>query len=103
MRRRAGLGALVLLLTLLAPTVTWAHPLGNFTVNHYSRLEPTIDSVQIVYVLDMAEIPTFQERRRIDADRDGHISDGEQERYADTLAEELRRNLRLSLDGMPAP
>jgi ABC-type nickel/cobalt efflux system permease component RcnA len=103
MRRRAGLGALVLLLTLLAPTVTWAHPLGNFTVNHYSRLEPSGDGVQVVYVLDMAEIPTFQERWRVDADRDGNVSDDEQERHADALAEELRRNLHLSLDGTPAP
>jgi nickel/cobalt exporter len=45
---------------LLAPAAATAHPLGNFTVNTFSRVEVAVDRVYIVYVLDLAEIPTFQ-------------------------------------------
>jgi nickel/cobalt transporter (NicO) family protein len=37
-----------------------AHPLGNFTVNHYSLIEVDRGAVRVTYVIDMAEIPTFQ-------------------------------------------
>jgi nickel/cobalt exporter len=37
-----------------------AHPLGNFSVNQYSALTVG-DSIALRYVVDMAEIPTFQE------------------------------------------
>jgi nickel/cobalt exporter len=39
-----------------------AHPLGNFTVNHQTRVEVSRDRVDALYILDQAEIPTFQER-----------------------------------------
>jgi nickel/cobalt exporter len=98
-----------LLLTLAAgvapaggPPIAAAHPLGNFTVNRYSRIEPAGDGVRIVYVLDLAEIPTFQERPNVDADRDGQLGEAERERYADRSAEELRGSLKLTLDGAPA-
>ena len=42
------------------PAVARAHPLGNFTINRFSRLEVSGDRVYVRYVLDMAEIPTFQ-------------------------------------------
>ena len=37
-----------------------AHPLGNFTVNRFSRIEVAGPRVYVHYVLDLAEIPTFQ-------------------------------------------
>jgi nickel/cobalt transporter (NicO) family protein len=37
-----------------------AHPLGNFTVNRFSRIEVAGPRVYVRYVLDLAEIPTFQ-------------------------------------------
>jgi nickel/cobalt exporter len=49
-------------LVLLVPAAAGAHPLGNFTINHLSRVSVSSDRVQIGYVLDQAEIPTFQER-----------------------------------------
>jgi nickel/cobalt transporter (NicO) family protein len=85
--------AVALLAAWLVPGVASAHPLGNFTVNHYSRVEPSGDRVRVVYVLDMAEIPTFQERPRIDPNPDA---------YADQRAEDLRQNLHLDLNGQPA-
>ena len=40
-----------------------AHPLGNFTINRFSRIEVSGPRIYVVYVLDMAEIPTFQAGR----------------------------------------
>jgi nickel/cobalt transporter (NicO) family protein len=37
-----------------------AHPMGNFSVNHYSRLDFRSGGLELTYVLDLAEIPTFQ-------------------------------------------
>ena len=44
-----------------APAVAQAHPLGNFTVNRYSLVQIDKGSVRVTFVLDEAEIPTFQE------------------------------------------
>ena len=93
---------LLLAVALLATTTSAsAHPLGNFTVNRYSRLELQPGRVLVRYVLDMAEIPAFQERDRIDADHDGTVSPAEHEQY---LAKELAMitgNLHLVVDGEP--
>ena len=45
---------------LLAPAAASAHPLGNFTVNRFSRIETAGHRLYVLYVLDLAEIPTFQ-------------------------------------------
>ena len=50
-------------LTLAAPATALAHPLGNFTINRHSRIEISGDHLYVVYVLDLAEIPTFQARQ----------------------------------------
>jgi nickel/cobalt transporter (NicO) family protein len=36
-----------------------AHPLGNFTINHLAKIRIEGGRVQVHYVLDLAEIPTF--------------------------------------------
>ena len=46
---------------LLVPAaVASAHPLGNFTINRFARVEVAGDRVYVRYVVDMAEIPTLQ-------------------------------------------
>jgi nickel/cobalt exporter len=46
---------------LLVPAaVASAHPLGNFTVNRFARVEVAGDRLYVRYVVDMAEIPTLQ-------------------------------------------
>ena len=45
---------------LLAPAAAAAHPLGNFTINRFSRVEVSGHRLYVFYVLDLAEIPTFQ-------------------------------------------
>jgi ABC-type nickel/cobalt efflux system permease component RcnA len=54
------------LAALAAPAAASAHPLGNFTINRFSRIEVAGHRVYVLYVLDMAEIPTYQ-AGRIDA------------------------------------
>ena len=45
---------------LVLPAAASAHPLGNFTINRFSRVEVAGPRVYVHYVLDLAEIPTFQ-------------------------------------------
>src|ERR687890_641760 len=44
----------ILLVCFIFVPVAFAHPLGNFTINHYAGLQVTSDTVAIDYVLDMA-------------------------------------------------
>jgi nickel/cobalt transporter (NicO) family protein len=50
----------VALAALTLPVAASAHPLGNFTVNRFSRIEVAGPRIYVRYVLDLAEIPTFQ-------------------------------------------
>ena len=59
---KRALVALAVLGALAVPAVAAAHPLGNFTTNHYSRVVASGDRIYVLYVLDLAEIPTFQEK-----------------------------------------
>jgi ABC-type nickel/cobalt efflux system permease component RcnA len=64
---RRTLVLLAVLCALVAPSAAAAHPLGNFTVNRFSRVEVSGPRLYVRYVLDLAEIPTFQ-AGRIDPD-----------------------------------
>jgi len=65
MKLVARVAALVLGLMVVWTGSASAHPLGNFTVNHYAGLDISADRLAIDYVLDLAEIPTFQFRDTI--------------------------------------
>jgi nickel/cobalt transporter (NicO) family protein len=69
-----------------------AHPLGNFTTNHYSRIDISGNRVFVLYSLDLAEIPTFQVRQSM----------GDEHVYARQLARQIGRGLLLTVDGRPA-
>jgi nickel/cobalt transporter (NicO) family protein len=94
-------GSLVLL-SLWMPAMAVAHPLGNFTVNTSASLVLRADEVFVNYAVDMAEIPTFQEQRTIDADGDGRLSLEETAAYRGDACEELESGLHLVVDGTPA-
>src|ERR1039457_548489 len=76
-RRIAWAIALAGGLIVVLPGIALAHPLGNFTVNHYAGIRVEPDRIIVDLVIDEAEIPTFQDRLRIDTDGDGVISDDE--------------------------
>lgn len=42
--------------------------MGNFSVSHYARISPTPTGFKILYLLDLAEIPTFEMVRGAGAD-----------------------------------
>src|SRR5689334_7734442 len=77
-----------------------AHPLGNFTLNRYARIETYRDLLRVTYVLDLAEIPSFQELGAIDANNDGASPD-ELEAWAHRISSERVAGLLLTLDGHP--
>jgi nickel/cobalt exporter len=60
MRKLLALAALAIL---IAPAAAQAHPLGNFTINRFARVEVAGHRLYVRYVLDMAEIPTYEARR----------------------------------------
>jgi nickel/cobalt exporter len=91
------------ILVLLPLKEAEAHPLGNFTINHYSRLEFADETVRITYVLDLAEIPTFQQMDRLDADGDAKLSDAEAAAYLDAELPALLEGLHLEVGGETLP
>ena len=48
---------------LARPGMVAAHPLGNFTINHYAGLRVDARRILLDVVIDEAEIPAFQERQ----------------------------------------
>ena len=97
-----GLAALMTLCTaLLVPRTGFAHPMGNFSINHYSRLVAAARAVEIDYIIDMAEIPTFQEMQE-----DGlvtRLSDPALMKYLTRQAELMKARLTLEVDGHRLP
>ncbi|WP_405020494.1 high frequency lysogenization protein HflD [Kitasatospora sp. NBC_00070] len=80
---RAGgaLGAALWLLAGTAPTAA-AHPLGNFSVNHHLGFTVHQDRIEVLAVTDQAEIPTLQERSRVDRNADGTVDEAERGSWA---------------------
>jgi ABC-type nickel/cobalt efflux system permease component RcnA len=95
------MAALTLVVIQLAPVA--AHPLGNFSVNRYSRLAASDDQLHVHYVLDLAEIPAFQEGQLIDVNSDGRVDDAEAATYAARRARSLADRLALTVDGRATP
>jgi len=52
---------LIAALAVLAPRNTFAHPMGNFSINHYAGISVEPGFIEVRYLIDMAEIPTYQE------------------------------------------
>ena len=84
------------------PAVALAHPLGNFTINHYAGLRVGPERIDLDVVIDQAELPTFTERQRIDSDGDGSVSDDELEAERLAACGRLAGSLSLTVDGKVA-
>jgi nickel/cobalt transporter (NicO) family protein len=83
----ALLGAVGLSIAVAVPA--FAHPLGNFTINRFSQVQLDGDRIDILYVIDYAEIPAFQEKQRIADDP----------RYVDQRVRSLSGGLSLQVAG----
>jgi nickel/cobalt transporter (NicO) family protein len=102
-RRVAVLAALAAILLVAGAARAAAHPLGNFTVNTYSGLRVGPDRLVVDYVVDLAEIPTFQARQGIDGDHDGRVSGAEAAGWRDRECPRLAGGLRADVDGRGLP
>ncbi len=98
--RRRIVAALVAIGALGFPAVAAAHPLGNFTINHYAALRVGPSEIRLDVVVDLAEIPAFQERIRIDANGDGDVSETEADAARETECTALAASLDLRSDGV---
>jgi len=90
-------GSLLPALLLIAASSLGAHPMGNFSVSHYSRLHLAARGVELEYALDLAEIPTFELLREWQLERNSPRP--ELERRAAVQAREWLRGLAISADG----
>ena len=101
--KRKRIKCALIVATMLAVTAgsAAAHPLGNFTINHFARIEAGPQRIAIHYVIDMAEIPAFQELQKIDSDGDGSPSADEINAYAEQAGARLADGIALTVDGAP--
>jgi nickel/cobalt exporter len=97
-RRQLGIVWLLVLLILSSAT-SFAHPMGNFSVNHYTKLKIDQGWIAVRYLIDMAEIPTFQEIREFDITP--KADDPSVSRYLDREEQLLKQGLSLERDGQP--
>src|SRR6266568_1157975 len=96
---RPGMRAIVysFLLICLSTAVAHAHPLGIFSVNRYTRIELAADKVQLFYIVDIAEIPSIQEFKRIDKNGDGLADSSEIHAYLAQFVDSLRGKCSLRI------
>ena len=80
-----------------------AHPLGNFAICHYTRLQAEKDEIRILYILDLAEIPTVEEKRQMDGDRDGTVRSSEKQDYLAAQSPRLLDGLTLHVNDRAVP
>ncbi len=97
-KRFARLAVLFVLLGLCR--LASAHPMGNFSVNHYSKINLQGDRIIVRYFIDLAEIPTFQELQL------GNIAASSMDpnspaviRYVVARGAELEHGLSLEING----
>jgi nickel/cobalt transporter (NicO) family protein len=88
-----------LLAILSISPVTFAHPMGNFSINHYSKIIPGAQAVEVDYIVDMAEIPTFQQMQ--ESAVVPKAGDPSLVPYLQRQSEILKDGLTLRVDGKP--
>src|ERR1700691_3588302 len=92
-------GAISLLVFLSMSPATFAHPMGNFSINHYSKIIPGARAIEVDYIIDMAEIPTFQQMQ--ESAVVPKAGDPSLVPYLQRESELLRNGLALQIDGKP--
>jgi ABC-type nickel/cobalt efflux system permease component RcnA len=73
--------------------------MGNFSVNHYSKISIGRGAIEVRYLIDMAEIPTFQEIRQFDITPTP--DDPSADRYLDMRERLLKEGISVEIDGQP--
>jgi nickel/cobalt exporter len=91
----------LLAVSLLLGPRSLAHPMGNFSVNHYSKISLERDGITISYIIDLAEIPTYQELQQGNVTPD--VADQAVTRFIGQRGAQLVRGLSLLVDGKRLP
>ena len=97
----AALGVIGIVLALPARPASAqpAHPLGNFSVNQAIGLDLYPDRVAVTAIVDLAELPTLQERAAVDTTGDGTVSAPESTAYNTRVCQAMAGAVALRVDG----
>ncbi|HSF01828.1 MAG TPA: hypothetical protein VLA62_02375 [Solirubrobacterales bacterium] len=95
----ASAAALLAVGAAFTASTAMAHPLGNFTTNQLAQVRIDERQARVHYVLDQAEIPSFQQIQRFDASGNGTIEGAERGPLLGSLLAEVSSGLELSADG----
>ncbi len=101
LRRSALLGLCVPLLLLVPVLSASAHPLGNFTINHYDGLLLFPDRIENTAVVDTAELPTLTQRNTVDSDNDDTVTAQERSVFAASQCDVVAAQLPIEVNGKP--
>jgi hypothetical protein len=86
--------------------------MGNFSINHYTAITAVGDRLRMLSIVDLAEIPTFQELNTLSvrtgiaglaADPNGRLTPSARASYLAGESTMLARGLHLSADGRAMP
>lgn len=99
----ATLFVATIFVVVFASVAAIAHPLGNFTINHFARIQLERDRVGIHYVIDMAEIPTFQVLQVTYNDKNGAALRAKLNAYLESVTPQYADGILLSVDGIRVP
>jgi ABC-type nickel/cobalt efflux system permease component RcnA len=81
-----------------------AHPLGNDSITHFNVLYILPDRLEVDYLLDIAENPTAAiEAGEIDTNKDGQITQDEQQAWLEKQVRQLPSSLVARIDGTDLP
>ena len=80
-----------------------AHPLGNFTINRYSKLTADAQALRLAVCRRHGGDSHPCRARPIDADGDGLLSGPELDSYRSAIATQLLQGLALTVDGAAVP
>ena len=76
-----------------------AHPMGNFSINHYARFTAQSGELRLRYILDFAEIPAAEQMAKLDSNGDNSVSATEKSVYLKSVAPQFLNDLSLQIDG----
>ncbi len=99
--RRASLLLVFVLVSLVAASgAASAHPLGNLSVNTFSRVVVDPDAITVDIVVDAAEIPTLQAFPNVNRD-DGTVPVRERDVFETQRCQEIRDSIDINVDAVP--
>ena len=76
-----------------------AHPLGNFSVNQALAVNLYPDRIAVTAIVDLAELPTLQDRSAVDANGDDAVSTAEAAAYNGRVCDALEGQVAVRVAG----